>query len=64
MTQVIMSRDKSHLATLTPSPDGDGVWVVLKRVHPPLKTIGAWFLRCPYHVAQERVHDIVYPLTK
>jgi hypothetical protein len=59
----ILSVDGSHGATLTPSPDGDGVWVVIKRVVPPFHTIGAWFLRCPYHLARDQVHAIVYPLT-
>ena len=27
----ITSIDRSHVADLTPSPDGDGVWVVIKR---------------------------------
>ena len=32
----ITSSDGSHSAALTPSPDGDGVWVVIKRVYPPM----------------------------
>ena len=60
----ISSSDGSHRAALTPSPDGDGVWVVIERVIPPPRTrLGAWFLRAPFHVALTRVHDIVYPLT-
>lgn len=59
----IDSADGSHRATLTSSPDGDGVWVIIKRVYPPFTTLGAWFLRCPFHLACDQVHDILYPLT-
>ena len=60
---LITSSDGSHVASLTPSPDGDGVWVVIQRVVPPTTRIGAWFLRCPFHLACTSVHDLVYPLT-
>lgn len=60
---VIMSSDGSHGATLTPSPDGDGVWVVIERLVPPTRRLGAWFLRAPFHLVRDQVHDIVHPLT-
>jgi len=60
---IITSSDGSHIASLAPLPTGDGVWVTIKRVVPPKQTIGAWFLRCPFHLACTSVHDLVYSLT-
>ena len=62
---IIKSADGSHRATLTPSPDGDGVWVVVERLSPPIKhRLGAWFFRAPFHLVLTHVHDLVYPLSE
>lgn len=58
-----MSRDNSHKATIVPVADGDGCWVTLQRVTPPMTIYGSWFMRGPLHVVRDAVHDIIYPIT-
>ena len=60
---LIMSRDLSHKAVLVPTDDGDGCWVTISRVQPPMRTYGSWFLRGAFHVVRDHVHDLIWPMT-
>lgn len=61
--RTIESAAGGHYATVVEEQPGRVSAIVWRRQHGcAAKRVDAWTLDCPFHIACDRVHAIVYPL--